>query len=79
MIIDPNYRCLFDTDVKGVKGDDEYMTYLYEEMPYIFNPERGYIATANNKTIGNEFPYYISGLWADPSRIERIIELTCSQ
>ena len=47
----------------------------FEEMPYIFNPESGYIATANNKTIGNEFPYYISGLWADPSRIERIIEL----
>ncbi len=44
----------------------------YGEMPFIFNPKSGYIFTANNKTIGNEFPYYISGLWADPSRAERI-------
>jgi|TARA_Y100000031_G_scaffold142762_1_gene172566 penicillin amidase len=47
----------------------------FEEMPFILNPESGYIATANNKTIGDEFPYYISGLWADPSRANRIIEL----
>ena len=44
----------------------------FEEMPFLYNPKKGYIATANNQTIGNEFPYYISGLWADPSRIEQI-------
>ena len=47
----------------------------FEKMPFIFNPEKGYISTANNKTIGDEFPFYISGLWADPSRADRIIEL----
>ncbi|SVE35169.1 uncharacterized protein METZ01_LOCUS488023, partial [marine metagenome] len=47
----------------------------FEEMPFIFNPESGYIATANNKIIEDKFPYYISGLWADPSRIERIKKL----
>ena len=41
-------------------------------MPYLFNPPGGYISTANNKTIGDNFPYYISGLWADPSRAEQI-------
>mgnify|MGYP003324237561 CR=1 FL=1 len=45
----------------------------YEEMPFLYNPESGYISTANNKTIDDEaFPYYISGLWADPSRAEQI-------
>jgi len=44
----------------------------FEEMPYLYNPKKGYISTANNKTIGDEFPYYISGFWADPSRIEQI-------
>ena len=44
----------------------------FEDMPFLFNPEKGFIATANNKTIGNEFPYYISGHWADPSRAKRI-------
>ena len=47
----------------------------FEKMPFLYNPDRGYIATANNKTIGDEFPYYISGLWADPSRAERINDL----
>ncbi|MBT3502860.1 MAG: penicillin acylase family protein [Candidatus Marinimicrobia bacterium] len=44
----------------------------YEEMPYLLNPEKGFISTANNKTIDESFPYYISGLWADPSRAEQI-------
>ena len=44
----------------------------YSEMPFIYNPESGFISTANNKTIGDDFPYYISGLWADPSRAEQI-------
>ena len=47
----------------------------FEEMPYLYNPPEGYISTANNRTIGNEFPYYISGLWADPSRSSRIKEV----
>ena len=44
----------------------------FSEMPFLYNPKKGYISTANNKTIGNDFPYYISGLWADPSRIKVI-------
>ena len=46
----------------------------YKQMPYLLNPKKGYIATANNKTIGDTFPYYISGLWADPSRAQQIIK-----
>ena len=46
----------------------------FEEMPFLYNPEKGYISTANNKTIGDGFPYYISGLWADPSRAEQIVK-----
>ena len=44
----------------------------FEKMPFLYNPEKGYISTANNKTIGDDFPYYISKLWGDPSRIEQI-------
>ncbi len=44
----------------------------YKDMPFLLNPPSGYISTANNKTIGDDFPYYISGLWADPSRANRI-------
>ena len=47
----------------------------FGKMPFLYNPDKGYIATANNRTIGDEFPYYISGLWADPSRSDRINDL----
>lgn len=47
----------------------------FDEMPYLFNPKKGYIGTANNKTIDDSFPYYISNQWASPSRIKRIEEL----
>ena len=47
----------------------------FGKMPYLYNPEKGVIVTANNRTIGDEFPYYISGLWADPSRSDRINDL----
>ena len=47
----------------------------FDEMPYLYNPDKGFISTANNKTINEEFPYYISGLWADPSRASRINNL----
>ena len=50
----------------------------FEDMPYLFNPKKGYISTANNRTIGTGFPYYISGLWADPSRASRIDEMLSS-
>lgn len=44
----------------------------FDEMPFILNPKEGFISTANNRTIDDSFPYYISGLWADPSRASRI-------
>ena len=47
----------------------------FGKMPYLYNPDKGFIVTANNRTIGDEFPYYISGLWADPSRSSRLNEL----
>ena len=47
----------------------------FEEMPFLYNPAKGFIATANNRTIGADFPYYVSGLWADPSRASRIEEM----
>ncbi|MBI5929641.1 MAG: penicillin acylase family protein [Chloroflexi bacterium] len=31
----------------------------FDEMPELFNPEQGYIATANNRVVGDDFPYYL--------------------
>ncbi|WP_297094370.1 penicillin acylase family protein [uncultured Draconibacterium sp.] len=47
----------------------------FEELPYEFNPERGYVSSANNKTAPDDYPYYISHWYATPSRIDRIREM----
>lgn len=46
----------------------------FESLPYDFNPPRGYLASANNKT-ANDLPYWIGNYWEHPSRIRRIEEL----
>ncbi len=47
----------------------------FEELPYEFNPDRGYVSSANNKTVSEDYPYYISHWYSTPSRIERIREM----
>jgi penicillin G amidase len=47
----------------------------FEEQPHVFNPEKNYISSANNKTVGNEYPHYISTWYAPDYRFRRINEL----
>jgi penicillin amidase len=47
----------------------------FEELPHIFNPPSGVVSSANNKTAGDDYPYYISYLFLPPYRIDRIREL----
>ncbi len=46
-----------------------------EQLPYSFNPESGFVSSANNKTVSNEYPYYISFRFYVPYRIDRIREM----
>lgn len=47
----------------------------FEELPYEFNPERGFVSSANNKTTPDDYPYYIGSWFAMPNRIDRIREM----
>jgi penicillin G amidase len=47
----------------------------FEELPYEYNPPRGYVSSANNKTVPDDYPYYISNWFATSSRIDRIREM----
>ncbi len=44
----------------------------FESLPQVFNPAGGYVASANEKIIGDSFPYVIGDLWEPPSRIQRL-------
>jgi len=47
----------------------------YDQMPHSHNPEAGYIVSANNRMIATDYPYFISGDWAEPERAQRIDQL----
>lgn len=51
----------------------------FESMPRSFNPDTGYLVSANNRVVGDEYPYFISDDWAPPSRAQRIEGLLLSQ
>jgi penicillin amidase len=47
----------------------------FEELPYTYNPECGYVSSANNKTVDENYPYYIGSWFSLPYRIGRIREM----
>lgn len=53
-------------------GWEDYIP--FDELPRIVNPPEGFISTANNKVISDEYPYHISHHWAQPYRQMRIRE-----
>jgi penicillin amidase len=62
--------------VPGWTGEYEWTgTIPYEELPFVTNPEVGYVATANNQVVPDSYPYLISTNWAAPYRAQRIVEL----
>ncbi len=47
----------------------------FEELPNSYNPECGYVSSANNKTVDEDYPYYIGSWYSMPWRIGRIREM----
>jgi penicillin amidase len=47
----------------------------FEGMPQLADPERGWIATANNRPAPEDFPYPLSGTWSHGLRAERIRQM----
>ncbi len=47
----------------------------FEQLPSSYNPEIGYVSSANNKTVSEEYPYYVSAGFAMPYRINRIRQM----
>ncbi|SMO65036.1 penicillin acylase family protein [Fodinibius sediminis] len=44
----------------------------YEELPSEINPDRNWIANANNPPAGDNYPYYLSIYWEPDARYDRI-------
>jgi penicillin amidase len=62
--------------VPGWDGKHEWKGYVPTgQQPHLRNPDRGWIATANNKHVGDDYPYPISHYYAMPDRFVRIKEM----
>jgi penicillin amidase len=54
----------------------EWTGYIpYEKLPYLFNPEVGYIVTANARIAGPSYPYFLGSEYSFGERARRIREL----
>jgi penicillin amidase len=47
----------------------------FEKLPHAYNPASGFVSSANNKSVDDTYPYYISRWFAPSTRIDRIREL----
>lgn len=62
--------------VPGWTGEYEWEGWIpYEELPALFNPEAGYIVSANNAVTDKAYPYLLSFDYSDGDRAQRIVTL----
>ncbi|MFZ0883548.1 MAG: penicillin acylase family protein, partial [Candidatus Acidiferrales bacterium] len=66
--------------VPGDTDEFEWKGYIpFEELPRVLNPPEGIIATANARTVGPGYKYYLTDRQAGPYRTARLYELLSSR
>ncbi|MEO1194324.1 MAG: penicillin acylase family protein [Pseudomonadota bacterium] len=62
--------------VPGADGEHDWVGEIpYDALPREINPESGVLITANNKLVGDDYPYLIAADWSYPDRAVRIAEV----
>jgi penicillin amidase len=62
--------------VPGWTGEYEWTGMIpFDELPYAYNPEQGFLATANNRTYDSSYPHHIGADFLPPFRVRRISQL----
>jgi penicillin amidase len=62
--------------VPGWSGEYEWQGYIpFDELPQRHDPPEGYLVTANNKIVSDDYPHFISAEYATGNRAQRIVEL----
>lgn len=66
--------------VPGWDGRSEWQGMIpFAEMPNLLDPPSGFIVTANNRVVGDDYPYTITTDWAPPGRARRLTELLAAE
>ncbi|HEV8580121.1 MAG TPA: penicillin acylase family protein [Thermoanaerobaculia bacterium] len=59
--------------VPGWSGQFEWRGFIpFDAMPRSLNPAQGFVLSANNKVVGDDYPYFLTRDMADPYRARRI-------
>ncbi|MEO8354419.1 MAG: penicillin acylase family protein [Chloroflexota bacterium] len=62
--------------VPGWTDEYEWTGFVpFEDLPYSFNPQEGYIATANNRVAPVDYPNFITNDWDYGFRAQRIVDM----
>ncbi len=62
--------------IPGWTDEYEWVGYIpYEELPHLINPPQGYIVTANNRVVGDDYPYFLGYDHVSSNRARRITEM----
>jgi penicillin G amidase len=60
----------------GWNGEYEWKGYIpFDELPHLFNPSMGFVATANNQVNRPDFPHFLGRDFLVSERAGRIVEL----
>lgn len=60
----------------GSDPDQEWIGLIpFDAMPHAIDPSRGWLATANNRLAGDDYPYPLYGTWASGYRAARIRQM----
>jgi penicillin amidase len=60
----------------GDTEESDWKGYVpFDQLPSSYNPENYFVSSANNKTVSDDYPYYISFRFYVPYRINRIREM----
>src|SRR5262249_11520062 len=46
----------------------------FEDMPHAMDPPRGWLISANNRPVPDDYPFHLGGTWSDDLRARRIRE-----
>lgn len=61
---------------RGDNGDADWKGYIpFEQMPSLFDPPSGIIATANSRVTPDGYPHLITTNWMAPQRTQRIYQV----
>lgn len=62
--------------VPGWTGENDWAGFVpFEARPQATNPPEGWLANANNRLVGDDYPYPITATWPEPYRAMRLAEV----